>query len=198
MCHEISGKKDSEYSEIGKALIGSKTIMYEDGQWISVHRDYVYLLEEDWFKDNPKTQGLTFLVPMITGKVKEVKSDCLAGMHISPFTMCGMLNRLYRGTQIAKNGGNSLSIIFCEAPVLFRLEDILFYDGKDVSVKAFRLPDEAESKTISDKIFPGKQTEAIPFDNLEDILMDHILRRIDTCGFPYFVDGNLYILLEKE
>ena len=202
MCHEIIGRgKNVSYIVINDLLVGAKSIMYRDGEWESGQNDYTYyVLGGGWFCEKPRLQDIVFDIPLVGGTM-EVKSTCMAGMHIAPFTRCGKLNTYSKGNVVARIIMPSSTILvgMNDAPVLFFPEDIVLFDGEDISVKAFRFPTKSEAEKIAEMIFEGSDVTSYPMGDISTVLPESTCDNIQyRYGFPYRQNEEFFILIENE
>ncbi len=198
MCHEIVGReRNVQYLPFGYELVGTKSMLFDNGIWKSNDWDYTYSVKDNgWFHSSPKEQDLTFRIPLVVGTT-EVKSTCMAGMHVASFNQCNRLEALH--SNIMVRSIDSLLIDIDRAPVLFMKDDIVFFDGEDVSVKAFRLPTEYEVREIANIAFHaslGEETFSCRMEDCTEVLSDKMYNHFCYLyGFPYYEDGKFFLLL---
>ena len=195
MCHEILGR-EGFFIRMDDMLVGSKTMLFCDGVWKGSTRNHIYSISpEGWFHDEAKQQDLTFWVPVDDDFVI-VESTCIGGMHVSPFSKCNAPKDLRQG--ILKSTG-SILIMLDYIPILFGEDDIVFYDGRDISVKAFRFPNKVEAEKLAERIPPRRYLASYRIEDPKEIpFIEGYLSITLRFAIPYYEDGKFYLLIDKD
>lgn len=148
MCHNVSARRSLQYyylrNESTGKIYGLKSMfvdtLTEDknvirARFMTTKYDFKFKGDTIVVKDTPKIQPIQFTIPVST-ELEQFYSTQIcerkikAGMHIYPFFY---YNRETGDYRIYKDP-------FDVYIVMFRSDDIVFYDGKDISVKRFVIP----------------------------------------------------------
>ena len=146
MCHEIRQRAGTVFLDGQDCLYGVKAFLFHRTRGVlkGLYTKHVYDLEERegriYIPTNSTKQELTLALSKAYGEnvttvLKKHREAVVAGYHISP--LC--CSRTRRSVVHIK-----ASTYFCPVSVRiivgFLEEDILFFDGRDVSVEKFFLP----------------------------------------------------------
>ncbi|MEO0132637.1 MAG: hypothetical protein ABIK73_06905 [candidate division WOR-3 bacterium] len=152
MCHNVNGLNTINYyylyDEKVEYFYGLKRMRVDDvpsrngtlwAEFMAHKYDCEFGADAIVVRDVPKTQPIEFAISVssLTQRLHSTyvcKREVKAGMHIHPF--------FYYNKETGR------FILYCEPDeayiVIFRSEDILFYDGKDISVASFIIPSDKE------------------------------------------------------
>lgn len=198
MCHEIVGSGETSYYPLGERLIGAKGVRLVDGVWFPEVRETQYReTSTGVFYDEGNEQDIVYQIPVTGGGPRASTSSVRGGMHISPFSRrrdghsllsCGirLLNR------------DPVTVLFTGVPAVFHPNDVIFFDGKDVSVRCFRFLYYEEAKKFSKVLFGDKYVAIIPIEYITRVFASKEGDDISlscSCGFPFVYRDRTYVMV---
>ncbi len=201
MCHEVTPKTGVCYVPMNGSIVGLKTmecsyvIRKEKTIWRAWLCKHYYAVDKNgMFHARPKKQEVLFQVPLEAAGTITKSLDIIAGMHLHPFSSEAKSGRLENTAIWIRHTRSLVSMTFNVAPVLFSIEDVLFFDGKNVSVKSFRLPGREEAYDLGKRIYGTEALIEVPFDEANTLPKDCLLEQLwSRHGFPFFHDGKFYL-----
>ncbi len=209
MIHEINPANPELFflSVNDDMLIGTKFMKWRKSKcgedWLETlwGRDYPIYNKKEWFWTEPSQQSVLLNIPC-RGKYSKRSRQIavIDGLRVHPalLSVDGSAPALTDACIEVCETEDYTEFQFRQVPVLFYVNDILFFNGEDVSVEAFRLPDKEEAYAIwkddygiwgDDYGIEQRSPLEIPFEELASKVS-----RGSFGGFPYFDKGDYFLL----
>lgn len=205
MIHEINPANPELFfvSVNDDMLIGTKFMKWRKSKcgedWLESlwEHDHPIYNKKEWFWAELSQQSILLNIPC-RGKYSKQSREIsiIDGLRVHPalLSVDGSAPALTDAYIEVCETEDYIEFQFRQVPVLFYVNDILFFNGEDVSVEAFRLPDKEEVYAIWRDDYgiwqrsKGTPLE-IPFEELASKVSHGSFK-----GIPYFDKGEYFLL----
>lgn len=155
MCHQIRTNEGRTFlCYDGELMLGVKRFIAIGGTLTGVHfqKEYKWDDKGEFFlcKGGENVQEVEFVIGLLNSRGdKAITKTFNCGYHIKSFMFSDRFEKGKVGEFINKCD-KVCGII--TVPILFKRDDVLFFDGEDVSVKRFRIPKQFNKDLFIDYI----------------------------------------------